>query len=201
MTWTLPTADTTAGRFARELALLLGPAYGNAPASSNRLDDLMALGYALGYAWQRQKDALDEAHPATAEELLSDLEEEYGLPVDESLPAGARRGLLLAKIRARFEGTPDAMELTALPVAAAQVLEILARDVAHTDPRAVYRLVVTLSAADYGSLTEESDVRRRLRVLLAQQKPAHTFAAFAIDMTGFLCDDAESLTDRDALAS
>lgn len=201
MSWTLPTADTTRGRFARELALLLGPAHGNAPASSNRLDDLMALGYALAYAWQRQRDALSEAHPATASELLAELEAEYGLPVDESIAVATRRALLLAKIRARFEGTPDAMEATALPVAAITVLEILARNVAHTDPRAVYRLVVKLSAADYGSLTEVSATRARIRALLAQQKPAHTHVQITTDMSGFLCDDPESLTDRDALAS
>lgn len=197
----LPTADTTYGRFARELAILLGPAVGHAPASSNRLDDLMTLGYALGYAWQRQRDALDEAHPATAEELLSDLEAEYGLAVDESLSTAQRQALLLAKVRARFEGTPDAMEIAALPVAAVTVLEIAQRTIAHTDPRAVYRLVVKMTAADFGSLTERSSVRSRLYALLSQQKPAYTAIVLTTDMTGFLCDDAESLTDRDALAS
>ena len=70
----IPTGITTAARFARELALLLGPAHGNTPKDSNRADDLAALGYALAYAWQRQRDAVAEAHPRTADELVAEIQ-------------------------------------------------------------------------------------------------------------------------------
>jgi hypothetical protein len=193
--WTLPTADTTRGRFARELALLLGPAHGNAPASSNRLDDLMALGYALAYAWQRQRDALSEVHPATASELLAELEAEYGLPVDESIDGDTRRATLAAKVRARFEGTPDAITSSAQVIlTTASVVEISARDVAATDPDAVWLFAVKLGAS-----WDDEALRARILAIAEQQKPAYTDVTWVRGADPFLCDDPDSLTDRDAL--
>lgn len=195
MNWTLPTADTTRGRFARELALLLGPAHGNAPASSNRLDDLMALGYALAYAWQRQRDALSEVHPATASELLAELEAEYGLPVDESIDGDTRRAMLAAKVRARSEGTPDAITSSAQAIlTTASVVEISARDVAATDPNAVWLFAVKL-----GDSWDDEALRARILAIAEQQKPAYTDVTWVRGTDPFLCDDPDSLTDRDAL--
>lgn len=205
MTWTIPIDDTAAGRFARELALLLGPAHGHAPSPSRRLDDLMALGAALADAWQRQRDAVDEAHPATADELLAELESEYGLPTDASLPTSTRRSVLLAKVRARYEGTRDAIETTCDAIVPGTVIEYLESRVDHIDPNCAFRFVLKL-AGEYGdpdgSVIEIADAaaqRARLLAVIRQQKPAHTAGSLARNIGGFLCDDAGSRCDYDAL--
>ena len=200
MMFEVPTGSTTADRFARELALLLGPAHGNAPVGSNRADDLAALGSALADAWQRQRDALSEAHPRTVSSLLAEVEGELGIAVDEGLPDDDRRAQILSKARARFEGTRDALTISARSLSSLAVVhEILARSVQHTDPRAVYRVVVVISVGDYAELDRMGVTRGRLYRVLRQQIPAHTHVAITTRMTGFLCDDSDSLTDRDAL--
>lgn len=191
---TLPAGDSTTARFARELSILLGPAHGHAPTGSNTLDDLTVLGYGLAYAWQRQRDSVAEAHPATASELLAELEAEYGLPVDLSIDVDTRRATLLAKLRARFEATPDAITATAAPVALITLVENAQLAVDHTWPAAVWVFAVAMGSA-WASETK----RARVNALVQQQKQAHTVAVLTPDADGFLCDDEGSLTDRDVL--
>lgn len=192
---TLPTGTTATDRFARELSLLLGPAHGHAPDGSHRLDDLRALGYALAYSWTRQRAAIAEAHPATAGELLAELEGEYGFVVDESLSDDERRLRLAAKARARFEGTPNAIaaSVSAL-IESTTIYENTARQVAATDPGAVWRFGVKL-----GESWDDTDLRDRILRVVEQQKPAHTDVTWVRTLEGFLCDDDDSLTDRDSL--
>lgn len=200
MTWEIPVGGSTADRFARELALLLGPAHGNAAKDSHRADDLAALGAVIAYAWQRQRDSVAEVHPPTAAELLAELEGEFGLPTDEGLPLDQRQAALTAKARARFEGTPDALTYSASTLATLTVHEILARRVAHTDTTAVWRLVFVLRTSDYAELDRIGYTRGKLYGLLRQQVPAYTAVTFAAHV-GFFCDDPDSLTDRDALGT
>lgn len=198
----IPTGITTAARFARELALLLGPAHGNTPKDSNRADDLAALGYALAYAWQRQRDAVAEAHPRTADELVAEIEHEFGVVPESWSTLAERQAALTAKARARFEGTPDALTLSAHAFSTGAVIhEILASRVAHTDPRGVFRVVAVISEGDYAELDAMGFTRGRLYRVLRQQVPAFVHVAIATRITGFLCDDPDSVTNRDALRS
>lgn len=198
----VPTGTTTAARFARELSLLLGPAHGNAPKDSNRADDLAALGYALAYAWQRQRDAVAEAHPRTASELVAELEGEFGIVPESWSTLAERRAALTAKARARFEGTPDALTLSAHAFSSTAVIrEILANRVAHTDPRAAFRIVVVIPESDYAELDRMGFTRARLYRVLRQQVPAYVHVSITTRLSGFLCDDPDSVTNRDALRS
>ncbi len=198
----IPTGTTTAARFARELSLLLGPAHGNAPKDSNRADDLAALGYALAYAWQRQRDAVAEAHPRTASELVAELEGEFGIVPESWSTLAERRAALTAKARARFEGTPDALTLSAHAFSSTAVIrEILANRVAHTDPRAAFRIVVVIPESDYAELDRMGFTRARLYRVLRQQVPAYVHVSITTRLSGFLCDDPDSVTNRDALRS
>lgn len=193
----LPTEQSLAGDFARQLAMLLGPAY--APSDSSRIgQDLLALGGALAGAHATNLAALNEAFADTAVQLLSELEAEHGLQVRPDLTTPQRQARLVAKIRAAFSGTPQDM-LTAVRTLApeATILETRAADVAGPDlerRRAVFRFAVTLSLAHL----LDANIVGQLRAILDQMKPAHTGYTLGLSI-GFFCDDPNSLTDATLL--
>jgi uncharacterized protein YmfQ (DUF2313 family) len=190
----LPTGTTVGDDFARELALLLGPAY--TPAEGTLIaEDLHTLGDSLGDAYSTQQRALDEAFCETATELLDGWEFRLGLPTDASLSPALRRNAVTAKRRATGGG------ITARVLAAIQAIEGSATirpnrcvDVAATNPRAIFQWVVVIPAVSWADEVK----RTRILEIVRQMKPAHTRCVITTQV-GFYADDPNSLTDRDVL--
>lgn len=201
MPQTLPSGSTAADKIARELARLRGPEI--APADGTLVaEDLRAQGGAAALARATIRRALAQAHPSTATDLLPELEEEYGLPNGAVLPTAERQQLLLAKYRARGDGSLLALATTTLTlVAEADLVTIAAADVEDTDPAAVFNLVVLVSQATMN----DAGLRARVDALLAQQATGHVRWTFGRgdgpDIDPFLCDRADSACDYDLLAS
>lgn len=164
----LPTGPTESDRIARALATLIGPSI-TARDGSLVAEDLRTLGSALADAREVIARAVAQAHPGTATDLLPELEYQYGLPVGTGLPQATRQTRLLAKRRARREGTRATIETTLQTIAAAAVVIALAHDLVEgTDIEAIFRLVVTL-----GADTGDASVESMVDALLAQQAPAY----------------------------
>lgn len=196
----LPSGSTEADRFARALAILRGPEI-TAADGTLVAEDLRVLGQMLADARARTLAAVDQAHPGRATELLSELEQEYGLAVGNGLTVANRQKRLLAKYRARNGGDRPSLLRTLRTVAAeAQIVAVGASRVAGTDPRAVYRFVVLLSEAHW----DDTALRAQRDQLLAQQVTSHATWVHTVgdgpDLDPFRCDDPDSLCDRDVLA-
>lgn len=201
MPQTLPSGSTAADRIARELARLRGPEIG--PADGTLVaEDLRAQGGAAALARATVRRAIAQAHPSTATDLLPELEAEYGLPSGAVLPTSERQQLLLAKYRARGDGSLLALATTVLTlVAEADLVTIAAADVADTDPSAVFSLVILVSLATM----DDAGLRAKVDALLAQQASGHVRWTFGRgdgpDIDPFLCDRLDSLVEIDLLAS
>lgn len=191
----LPSGTTEADRFARALAVLLGPAY--QPADGTLVAaDLRALGGALAGVHATVARAVAQAHPRTATDLLGELEEEYGLPDGASLTTAERQTRLAAKVRARFAGSPaDILATLRTHEPAATLEECAAAVVLGTDPNAVFRFLVLLgwtpaTAPDdvLAQLAALDAAGARLDPLLRQQQPAHTDHELGVRV-GARCDD------------
>lgn len=195
----LPSGTTDADKIARSLARLRGPEI--QPADGTLVaEDLRTQGAALATARATVRRAIAQAHPSTATDLLPELEAEYGLPDGTGLSTAERQVRLLAKHRARGDGSLLAIARTVrtlLP--AAELVTIAAADVALTDPDAVFNLVllVSLEALDDAALLAQLDA------LLAQQLTAHASWTWGrgdeAEIDPFLTDDPESLVEIDVL--
>lgn len=200
----LPSEATSAGDFARQLALLLGPAF--QPADGTRIAaDLLALGGGLAAGYATNLASVGEAFADTASALLTELEVELGLPVRTDLATAARRTRLLAKVRAKFAGTPQDLKTTAATYdATSTVVENTPATVPHEldaagywgASRGVFQFAVKVAAAT----ANDPVAMPTLQAAVEQQKSAHTLGSVCVT-TAFLCDDAASLTDRDTLGS
>lgn len=201
MSQSLPSGSTAADRIARELARLRGPEI--SPADGTLVaEDLRAQGGAAALARATIQRAIAQAHPSTATDLLPELEAEYGIPSGTALPTSERQQLLLAKYRARGDGSLLALGRTVRTVVPEAVLiTIAAADVADTDPEAVFNLVVLVSLATM----DDTGISARADALLAQQAPAEVRWTFGRgdgpDIDPFLCDRVDSQCDVDLLAS
>ena len=198
----LPSGTSDADRFARSLALLRGPEITTVDGSLVA-EDLRVFGQMLADARARTLAAIDQAHPGRATELLSELEEEYGLPVATSLPVADRQRRLLAKYRARNAGDRQSLLRTVRTIAAeAEIVPISSLAVQDTEPFAVYRFVLLLSDAHF----DDAAVRSTIDALLAQQTTSHVAWVSAVgdgegaDIPMFVCDSPDSLCDRNVLS-
>ncbi len=196
----VPSGATDADRFARALATLRGPEI-TAADGSLVAEDLRTLGQLLADARARTIAAVDQAHPGRATELLSELEDEYGLPPGTGLTVETRQRRLLAKYRARNAGDRLSLLRTIRTVAAeAQIVSVGSATVRGTNPRAVFRFVVLLTEAHWN----DTALRATLDALLAQQTTSHVHWIHTVgdgpDLDRFRCDDPASLCDRDVLS-
>lgn len=192
----LPQGTTTGDAFAREIALLLGPAF--QPVEGSLIcEDLHTTGDALAAVYATQQRALDQAFTDTATELLDKWEFALGLEVNPNADTATRQGWATAERRASGGG------ITARVLAAVQSIEGTAAirpnrclDVAATNPRAIFQWVIVIPAATW------ADTAKRSRILdvVRQMKPAHTRCVVTTQV-GFYADDPDSLTDRDVLGS
>ncbi len=191
----LPSGDGDGARIARNLAVLLGPAY--QPADGTAIaDDLQALGGAIADARAAGTRAVDEAFTDSATDLLTPYEERLGAPSPTSSNP-ERRARLTVQRRASGAGTPDRF-LAAVRAAAAEaaLYENTCTAVAATDPRGVFRFAITIPAGTWSSPSKLAAVRGAAE----RAKPAHTRCTVGTRV-GFRLDDPESLLDRDLFGS
>lgn len=196
----LPSGTTEADRFARSLALLRGPEIQPADGTLAAAD-LRVQGAALAAARATLHQAVAQAHPGSATDLLGDLEREYGLGDGSTLSTAERQARLLAKFRARGEGTLPALLRTARTIFEEVVFVGHPYDlVAGTNPAMVFSLAVLASAMSWGA----AEQRRALDLALGQQAPAHVAWEVGVgdgpDIDPFRCNDPASLLERDLLA-
>lgn len=188
----LPSEDSEDGKFARQLARLIGPAIQPADGT-NIAQDMLALGGALADARATLRDLLAEAFADSAWDLLSELERVYGLPVREDLSRSQRQTRLVAKVRAARAGTPDSILLAVAPYdTTASIYENVAADVTYY-PSAVFLWDLIVSAAVHA----DAEAIIAIRAIVEQMKPAHT-KCFVVTKVGFKFGDSGSLMGRDA---
>lgn len=191
----LPSGDTKTDDRARRLALLIGPSI--QPADGTLVAaDLLALGGLLAYGHDRIAAAVAEAHPGTATELLDELEDQYGLANGADLTTAARRIRLLAKVRARREGTENAILATVRTLVPTATIQGVAWSATTGYPRGTFRFAVVVPTATF----DDSTQRGQVAAAAEQQKPAHTEARVTTRV-GFRCDDPLSRCDDTLLAT
>jgi uncharacterized protein YmfQ (DUF2313 family) len=187
----LPQGDTTADQFARELALLLGPAY--QPAEGTLIAaDLHTTGDALGDVYATQQRALDQAFTDSATELLDKWEFALGIEVNPNATVAQRQAWATAERRSAGGG------ITARVLAAVQAIEPLATirpnkcvDVTAND-RMIFQWVIVIPAITWA----KPEHRLRMLEIVRQMKPAHTRCVITTRV-GFRFNDPDSLFNRD----
>lgn len=195
----IPTTSAVQGAaavaYGRQFARLVGPGF-QAPDGSLNAADFLGWGGFFRAATETNNNSIRNAFLSSAVELLSELEDRYGLPVNPPLSTAQRQQRLVAKMRARFEGTPQAILSTVRvydsTAAIYESSSIIAA--AAGDPREVFRFALTVTASTW------TQYRVDIIRAVSQQKPAHT--TFAVGTRfGFRTDDPLSLTDRDFLGA
>lgn len=189
-----PTDASPGGLVARRLVRLIGPAL-RARDGSAAAAFLLGLGDALATARARTRAALDELFADTALETLSEWEALLGLPVREGAAPDDRRRELVAKLRASFSAAPaDILRTVRTWAPEALLRTVPVADALVSDPRAVFRFVLLLSAPHAAS----AELRARIAARMQSQSPAHV--GWSTTSTPvFRCDAGDSLCDRDAL--
>lgn len=197
MTQGLPTEQTTAGKFARMLVRALGTAF-SAPQGSVTAALFLAFGDSLSQARTTVSRALDQAFATTASDLLSDLEERYGLDVRTDLSDDARQARLVAKIRAARAGTEQsistALEAVSITVTVAGTTCTQAN--AAGVPRKTFRFTIYITDTAYDDATTIALVSR----IAQQMKPAHTLVQIATGAPFTLDHSTLGRLDRNTLA-
>lgn len=190
----LPSGDTDADRFAREIAILRGPEV--TPADGTVVAaDFRALGGALAGARTTVLRAVAQAHPSSASDLLDELEEQYGLANGADLTTAERRTRLRAKVRARLRGTEAAILATVRTIAPTATLQGVAWSSVTAYPRATHRFAIILPVATY----DDGTSRDTIASAVAQQSPAHVEPRVTTRV-GFRCDDSLSRLDDTLLS-
>lgn len=180
----VPSEQSLAGDFARQIAQLLGAAY--QPADNTAIGaELLAYGGAIRDGRQTNLDGLSECFPDTAEQTLNKWEETYGLPVREDLvnlslpnPYQIRQARLTAKVRAARAGTPQQITaaVAAIDPSAVLIQNLFSQIIAAGgSPLGVYQFAIILATATLTNATLMSQIQAIVR----QMKPAHTRGQFS----------------------
>lgn len=163
-----PTADTTpVGDLARQLTSLVGPAV-QAPDGSAAGAEYMALAQSLQDARLATINALGEAFVDTAVALLSEHEDEYGLPSRPDASPASRQAALLARVRG-YAGSPQRLTRSLATLLGATTITETALPAAGV-PRDVFRFTATMLVAQVADTVLLQQVNDQLQV----QSPAHT---------------------------
>ncbi len=187
--------------WARRLGTLIGPAI-ESPDDSRNAADLHTWGVALRRGHDTNAAALSEAFVSTTTYLLDEWEAIYQIPVP-SADTDTRRSALLARTRAGFVGHPSVIEVAIADIAgaSADVTEYLWSEVT-ANPKWVFNIVVRVDTSVYGTAPAHTPALAQVDDVVQRMKPAHVRATYTSNpTTGFLCDDAFSLTDDTVLAS
>lgn len=174
------------GRFARELAQILGTAY-QAVNGNLITADLTSLGGALALIRATSLRSLDQAFADAASDTLDDLEREFGLATRPDLPQTDRRTRLVAKVRAYIAATAQNI---ANAIRAYDSTATVHENVPDGS-RAPFQFGITLSDAIYDSVIKLAAIA----ALIEQMKPAHTKGNLGTKK-GFYTNEATSLTNR-----
>lgn len=187
--------------WARRLGTLIGPAI-ESPDDSRNAADLHTWGVALRRGHDTNAAALSEAFVSTATYLLDEWEAIYRVPVP-STDTDTRRAALLARTRAGFVGHPDTIEVAIADIAgvSASVTEFLWSQVT-TNPKWVFNIVVRVDSSVYETAPDHTPELAQVDDVVQRMKPAHVRATYtSTPTTGFLTDDASSLTDDTVLGA
>lgn len=171
----LPTEDSVEGAIARQLLRLLGPAV-QAPDGSLNAADALALGAALRDARQTQLDSASQAFVDSATYMLTELEQLYGVLVDETMTDAARQARLTAFVRTVIGASPQNIESAVAAYAgSATVYEVSAAAALASDPgpdagRGVFAFAVVVPS----SVALNPTQRAQVVAILDRMRPAHT---------------------------
>lgn len=181
------------GRFARELAQILGTAY--QPVNGSFIAaDLTSLGGALAMIRATSLRSIDQAFVDAALDQLTELEREYGLSNRTDLSTADRRTRLAAKVRAYIAGTAQNVDNAASAYDAIAKVWENAPQAGANSVRAPFQFGVTMSDAVYDSPEKNAAIV----ALIEQMKPAHTRGNLGTKK-GFYTNEATSLTNRTLL--
>lgn len=198
----LPTEDSVEGAIARQLLRLLGPAV-QAPDGSLNAADALALGAALRDARQTQLDSASQAFVDSATYMLTELEQLYGVLVDETMTDAARQARLTAFVRTVIGASPQNIEsAVAAYTGSATVRE--------TSVAAALRSVVTPTADDYRkvfhfavivplAIVSSPTAYAEAVAIVARMLPAHTSASIANATPFYVDGESDSFVDYAAL--
>lgn len=181
------------GRFARELAQILGTAY--QPVNGSFIAaDLTSLGGALAMIRATSLRSIDQAFVDAASDILTELEIEFGLANRTDLSTSDRRTRLAAKVRAYIAGTAQNIDnaVSAYDSTAAVYENVPQAGAGST--RVPFQFGVTISDGVYDSPTKLAAIL----ALIEQMKPAHTKGNVGTKK-GFYTNEATSLTNRTLL--
>lgn len=202
---TFPTAPTRAGAagdVARRLAFWVGPAV-RAADDSLGAALYLSFGYTIGVTREYTARSLAEVFGHLAVDEVAHWERSIGLLSGGGAPVAVRQSAVRSKWIALHAGPSLPAIVRALRVLVPEVVvvEILASEVAASDPLGVYRLAVLVSEA------HEADAQLRARIEATLAPQAQAQVAWAIgrgdgpDIDPFLTDRADSLVEIDLLAS
>ncbi len=150
----------------------------------------------LGRLEGRALDLVEESDPRTAVELLSEYERQ--LELESTGTDAERQARITAWLIARQRYRPVDFQTSLGPLLGGSsnvtVLEITAAQAAAMgDQREIFRFHVYPTVPGTYQLDAAQDLVNRI-------KPSHTLG-YVIESVNFLCDDPESLTDRDLLGA
>jgi hypothetical protein len=188
-----PSEVSPEGDLARQLAHLVGPAV-QAPDGSVAAAEYLALGDVIQDARDATTNALRNAFVDTAVELLTELEDEYGLPSRPDATNASRQAALTARVRG-YAGTLDRIVSALTPLLTTTSVGEVPLAAAGV-PEDVFRFGVVMTAKQLQDSVLVSLVNEQLQV----SAPAHTNWEFG-NAFGFLTDDSASLTDLTLLGS
>jgi hypothetical protein len=178
------------GRFARELAQILGTAY--QPANGTlAAADLTSLGGALATIRATSLRSIDQAFADAASDLLTELEIEFGLANRTDLSTADRRARLAAKVRAYIAGTAQNIDNAVSAYDSTAVVHENVPQAGAGSTRVPFQFGVTVSDGVYDSVIKNAAIV----ALIEQMKPAHTRGNLGTKK-GFYTNEATSLTNR-----
>lgn len=188
----------TAEAYARMLKALLPPGkLWRLDPAATLSEVFLASGDELVRVEGRGRDLLRESDPRTADELLPDFERVLGLSSDGTLAERRARVVALLVRRQRFRPVDFQQVLAPILGLDPEDVEIIetshADSVAMGDEREIFRFFVYRNPALPGSYDLAT-----AQEMVDLMKPSHTLGRVG-ESTSFLCDDPQSLCDRDLL--
>ncbi len=186
----------SAEAFARMLKALLPPSkLWRLDPDSNLSKALLASGDELARIDERGRDLLEEGDPQTTTELLPDFERVLGLSSDGT--DDERRARIVSRLVRRQRFRPIDFQTTLAPLLGQDPEDVVVIEqgrafaISVGDDREIFRFFIYRDPGEPGDYDLET-----AQDLVDRMKPAHT-SGHVIESLSFLCDDPESLCDRD----
>lgn len=158
---------------------------------------LLALGDSLARIDQRAIDLLTEGDPTKTLELLPEYEADLGLSGDGTIDE--RRARVIAQLLRQPRFRPIDFRQVLAPVMGCTPAQVIVIERSHADAvsmgdaREIYHFFIKRDPAATGPLDVDA-----VQSIISTMKPAHTNGQLVLS-TNFICDDPDSLCDRDIL--